>query len=199
MDKQLDQTKLFLQPLAPESNGVEPLFSQVTRDFGRFAHIPRFMMRSAMKKGILHAVLLTDGMEEFGYAIYQYVPDYEGIHIIYLAINPSYRSHGLGGLLLERLNASFPAGLLLEVEDPEHAKNDEDALISHRRIAFYERNGLHLKNGVKLSNFGHPLLLMTSQELPELNEQQFRTFYQTLCNRVYRLPLLSLAVKVTYE
>lgn len=198
IEQQIAKEQLFLQPLQPEKKFLQPLFANVTRDFGAFGHIPFFMMQSAMKKGILHAVYLTDDTQVVGYAIYQKIPHYRGIHVIYLAIDPVYRSCGFGSLLLERLTALSPAGILIEVEDPEFAKDAKDFSIRARRIAFYERNGFYLKEGVKLSNFGHPLLLMTSKELPELGERQFRKFYQTLCNRVYRLPFLSMAVKVTF-
>jgi len=142
---------------------------------------------------------LTDGINVYGYAIYQKIPKYGGIHVLYLAIAPEFRSYGLGSVMLRRLDALSPEGILLEVEDPDLSQNEEQLSIRTRRIAFYERNGLTLDQTIKLTNFKHPLLLMTSIKLPELNERKFRKFYRQLYNRVYRVPVGQIAVNAWFE
>ncbi|ARD48702.1 hypothetical protein SporoP37_11430 [Sporosarcina sp. P37] len=195
MNKQtLNTQQMGLQHLATNRRTVNKLFEFVLVDFEFLDHIPFPIMRSALKKKILHAVYLTDGINVYGYAIYQRIPKYGGIHVLYLAIAPDYRSFGLGSILLQRLNAMSPEGILLEVEDPDFAKNESELSVRTRRIAFYERNGLMLNKTVKLTNFKHPLLLMTSTELPPLNGRSFRQFYRQLYNRVYRVPIGKIAI-----
>ena len=96
--------------------------------------------------------------------------------------------------MLRRLDVLSPEGILLEVEDPELAQTEQELSIRARRIAFYERNGLTLDKTIKLSNFKHPLLLMTSTKLPVLNERKLQKFYRQLYNRVYRVPIGQIAV-----
>src|SRR5699024_9680753 len=173
-EQTLNTSQMGLQHLATNRRTLNRLFKFVLVDFGFLDHIPFPIMRKALKKKILHAVYLTDGINVYGYAIYQKIPKYGGIHVLYLAIAPEFRSYGLGSVMLRRLDALSPEGILLEVEDPDLSQNEEQLSIRTRRIAFYERNGLTLDQTIKLTNFKHPLLLMTSIKLPELNERKFR-------------------------
>ncbi|PIC57699.1 hypothetical protein CSV80_07075 [Sporosarcina sp. P12(2017)] len=195
----LNTSQMGLQHLATNRRTLNRLFKFVLVDFGFLDHIPFPIMRNALKKNVLRAVYLTDGINVYGYAIYQEIPKYGGIHVLYLAIAPEFRSYGLGSVMLRRLDALSPAGMLLEVEDPDFSRNEEELSIRTRRIAFYERNGLTLDQTVKLTNFKHPLLLMTTTALPALNERQFRKFYRQLYNRVYRIPVGQIAVNARIE
>lgn len=198
-EQTLNTSQMGLQHLATNRRTLNRLFKFVLVDFGFLDHIPFPIMRKALKKKILHAVYLTDGINVYGYAIYQKIPKYGGIHVLYLAIAPEFRSYGLGSVMLRRLDALSPEGILLEVEDPDLSQNEEQLSIRTRRIAFYERNGLTLDQTIKLTNFKHPLLLMTSVKLPELNERKFRKFYRQLYNRVYRVPVGQIAVNAWFE
>lgn len=197
-EQTLNSSEMKLQQLATNRRTLNKLFKYVLIDFGFLDHIPFPIMRKALKKNILRAVYLTDGFNVYGYAIYQEIPKYGGIHVLYLAIMPEYQSYGLGSVMLRRLDVLSPAGILLEVEDPELAQNEQELSIRTRRIAFYERNGLTLDKTIKLSNFKHPLLLMTSAKLPVVNERKFRKFYRQLYNRVYRMPIGKIAVNAWF-
>ena len=198
-EQTLNTSQMGLQHLATNRRTLNKLFKFVLVDFGFLDHIPFPIMRKALKKKILHAVYLTDGINVYGYAIYQKIPKYGGIHVLYLAIAPEFRSYGLGSVMLRRLDVLSPEGILLEVEDPDLSRNEEQLSIRTRRIAFYERNGLTLNKTLKLTNFKHPLLLMTSVKLPALNERKFRKFYRQLYNRVYRIPIGQIAVNARVE
>lgn len=193
-EQTLNTSQMGLQHLATNRRTLNKLFKYVLIDFGFLDHIPFPIMRKALKKNILRAVYLTDGINVYGYAIYQEIPKYGGIHVLYLAIMPEFQSYGLGSVMLRRLDVLSPEGILLEVEDPELAQTEQELSIRTRRIAFYERNGLTLDKTIKLSNFKHPLLLMTSTKLPVLNERKLQKFYRQLYNRVYRVPIGQIAV-----
>ena len=198
-EQTLNTSQMGLQHLATNRRTLNRLFKFVLVDFGFLDHIPFPIMRKALKKNILHAVYLTDGINVYGYAIYQEIPKYGGIHVLYLAIAPEFRSYGLGSVMRRRLDALSPEGILLEVEDPDLSQNEEELSIRTRRITFYERNGLTLKKSVKLTNFKHSYLLMTNSKLPVLNERKFRKFYRQLYNRVYRMPIGQIAVDLRIE
>jgi GNAT superfamily N-acetyltransferase len=102
----------------------------------------------------------TRGDDLFGFAII--VPHIASdVHLLeYLAVARQARSAGIGGVLLKhsvdaaRANGSI-AGILLEVEHDDDGDADERALRA-RRIAFYERNGARLIEGVP--NYRVPLI-----------------------------------------
>lgn len=102
----------------------------------------------------------TRGDDLFGFAIIvPYVT--RDVHLLeYLAVARQARSAGIGGILLKhsvdaaRANGSI-AGILLEVEHDDDGDADERALRA-RRIAFYERNGARLVEGVP--NYRVPLI-----------------------------------------
>lgn len=187
--------ELFLQEIPVVGETLKVFFDRLNDEFKLFERVPLFVMRLAMKKDILHAVYLTDGKEAYGYAVYQEIPGYDSIHVLYLAILPDYRSLGLGSVLMQQLKKLTKDGIIFEVEDPEAARNEDDLITRNRRIAFYKRNGFHLNQGVKVKDFNHMLLLMSTKKLPKLDKHKFKKFYQGLFNRVYRIPVGKISIK----
>lgn len=186
---------LFLQEVSGTGETLKVFLNNLNQDFKLFERIPLFVMRSAMKKGILHAVNLTDGINVYGYAVYQEIPGYDSIHVLYLAILSDHRSRGLGSILMQQLKTLTRNGIIFEVEDPETARNEEELAVRTRRIAFYKRNGFYLNKGVKVKDFNFTLLLMSTEKLPELDKIKFKKFYQGLFNRVYRFPVGKFSIK----
>ncbi len=86
-----------------------------------------------------------------GYAFFVESPDCDGCLLDYYAILPEYRDAGLGGRTLQRL-AELVRGkskyILLETEDIDFAKNEDQVSERTRRDAFYTRNGC-VKTDVK--------------------------------------------------
>ena len=102
----------------------------------------------------------TRGDDLFGFAIIvPYIA--RDVHLLeYLAVARQAHSAGIGGILLNHLVAAIrhsqsAIGILLEVEHDEEGDADERALRA-RRIAFYERNGARLVEGVP--NYRVPLI-----------------------------------------
>lgn len=86
-----------------------------------------------------------------GYAFFVESPDTDACLLDYYAILPAFRSAGLGGHTLQRL-AELVRGrekyILLETEDIDFAKNEDQVSERTRRDAFYTRNGC-VKTDVK--------------------------------------------------
>jgi len=182
---------LYLQHVPADKKSLHLLFWHLDQDFP-FMRAPFFILGRSMKRDCLHGVYLTDGDKIYGYALYQHVPRFQVVHVLYLAIVSRYRSNGLGGILLEQLNELDKNGILLEVEDPKKANDPEEIRIRTHRIAFYKRNGLKLHPDFKFNHFLFPMRVMANCKLPSLN---WHHFYQKLYYRVYRLPFSYLLIR----
>lgn len=81
--------------------------------------------------------------------------------IDYLAVCSRFRSSGIGSKLISAIREEMSEwkGIILEVENPEFATNEEDYKVQSRRINFYKRNNIELST-VKSSLFGVPFRIM---------------------------------------
>lgn len=184
---------LFLQEVQVNKSNLTELFNYLNQDFRTMERLPLYVIRSAFYKGVLGATYLTDGDNVYGYAIYQTVPSYNWLHVLYIAVLSEHRSSGLGSTFINQLNNFNNQGIILEVEAPEAGNNEEDTTTRERRVKFYERNGFYLNPNMKLINFGYPIRLMSNVQLPDID---WLKFYRKLYNCVYGFPpLASLFIK----
>ncbi len=117
-------------------------------------------MHRHVREGLQEILILNNGLESCAYAC---AAEINGIILItLLAVFVEMRGAGIGTILMEQLKARYAdrRGVLLEVEDPNHAKDDKDVSTRLRRIAFYKRCGYVLLRGVSHISFGVPLNLM---------------------------------------
>lgn len=79
----------------------------------------------------------------------------------YFAVVSAFRGQGVGSraLVLLREEIPFLDGIVLEVEDPERTADKDEILLRRRRIAFYERAGVHM-TGAGAEVFGVPYAIM---------------------------------------
>ncbi len=64
------------------------------------------------------------------------------LYLSFFAVDPAIRSQGLGGQILEHLQAQYPGrDMVVEIEPPEEAAENADQ--RRRRMDFYLRNGFH--------------------------------------------------------
>ncbi|WP_080872963.1 GNAT family N-acetyltransferase [Oceanobacillus timonensis] len=188
----MQQKQYYLETMNPTNINMKVLHNYLLQDFERIELLPRFVLKRNLKKGVMKAVYLTDGQEKYGYAIYQQVDAFDGIFISYLAVHSKYRAKGMGSELMHQLKNLSANGILLEVEDPEKAKGEQDYTNRLRRIQFYERNGLHINPNIKLNSFFVPLRMMNNVD--RIDDYDI-TFYQQLYNRIWRWPLGNFLVR----
>lgn len=188
----MQEMNYYLEKMNVTTINIKVLYNYLKQDFERLELFPYFVLKRNFKKGMIEAVYLTDSQEKYGYAIYQKVEALDGIFVMYLAILPKYRAKGLGSELISQLNDLSPKGILLEVEDPEAAKDEEDYTTRQRRISFYKRNGLHMNPDMKMNTFFVPLRIMDNINRTDAYDI---SFYQQLYNRFWGLPLGSLFIK----
>lgn len=192
IDNVPQKDELFLKEVPMDKKNLRLLNDLMSKDFPFNERIPFFIIHSAMKKGALNSVFLASRKYIYGYAIYEYIPRLNWIFVMYLAILPDYRSSGLGKILIERLAELTDRGIILEVEDPSAAKNQEEFSDRTRRIAFYKRNGFHIQPDFTLNLLGCPMRIMANRQLPQTD---LLKLFQKLYDRIYRFPLAGLLIK----
>lgn len=113
----------------------------------------------AVKKGIYDCLGAFEDDEVVAYAFM--VKQGDDYLLDYLAVYPEKRNGGIGSKVLGLLKDYYKnaRSILIEVENPEFAKDDSENEIQTRRIDFYLRNGC-VDTGFKVSAFGVPFLVL---------------------------------------
>lgn len=126
------------------------------------------------ERGLYAAYGLWDGEALIAYALLANTKDGRKHMLDYYAVLPEYQDHGIGSMFLKRLSEELAGeAILLEVEDPDYAPDEEERAHWQRRIRFYERNGcVHTK--VKLNLYGFDYTLMQLPQEKRLDDQQVR-------------------------
>ena len=115
------------------------------------AKLPDFARVRAGDSMIGRALALLDADAVVGFALCDYLAASNLLHLKYLAVDPTRRSQGAGGRLLNAVAAAGETiaqaigrhgcrGVLIEIEIPDSPPPDADRSLRTRRIAFYERN-----------------------------------------------------------
>lgn len=155
---------------------------RMRKDFPPSELKPLFVMLDAVDKGIYEALGLYDGDEIVGYSCL--VKQSTNYLMDYLAIISEKRNKGIGSTLLTLLSEYMDGSgnFIIEVEDPEYAKDDEDRKLRVRRMHFYLRNGC-IDTGVRARCFGveFVILKMGKEELVmEEYWNQYSSLYKAI-------------------
>ena len=132
---------------------------RMRKDFPPSELKPLFVMLDAVDKGIYEALGLYDGEEMVGYSCM--VKEGTDSLVDYLAIYPEKRNNGIGSILVKLLydHIDSAGSFIIEVEDPDYARDDEDRKLRIRRMDFYLRNGC-FDTGVRAKCFGVEFILL---------------------------------------
>ena len=93
-----------------------------------------------------------EGIER-GYCIIDQIQEY--VLVAFLAVYEGNRGKGIGTKILKELEEKYSnkKRILLEVEDPDFAKNENQKNIQERRIKFYERANFQVIENLKVELF----------------------------------------------
>ena len=116
------------------------------------AKLPDFARRRVGDSMAGRALALLDEEAVVGFALCDYLPESNLLHLKYLAVDQARRNQGSGARLLDAVAATGETiahaagrngcrGVLIEIEIPDSPPPDADRSLRTRRIAFYERNG----------------------------------------------------------
>lgn len=122
-------------------------------DFPDDERKPLAMILSAQKKGCYECLGLVSGEKILGYGFFYIKGD--DCLLDYFAILSENRNLGYGSEFLKHIEGYFAniKNVLVEVEDPACAENQDEELIRTRRRDFYMRNGYE-DTGAKVTLFG---------------------------------------------
>ncbi|HEX3023488.1 MAG TPA: GNAT family N-acetyltransferase [Lachnospiraceae bacterium] len=105
------------------------------------------MIEELVQKGNYLCYGFFRGNQPYGYIYLTKSTSRECVFIDYFAVLKEHRSKGLGSTFLEELKCNLDGNILmLEVEDPIVAIDENDLNKRNRRIDFYLKNGLTMTN-----------------------------------------------------
>ena len=116
---------------------------RLTRDFPPDELKPLSAIRQALEKGRYACYAAARGEAILAYAFFVKM-DRRAL-VDYFAVKEELRGAGIGSRFLRELVAGPLRGMacaLLEVEDPDRARDGAERAARERRLAFYLRNGL---------------------------------------------------------
>ncbi len=120
------------------------IYSFYQKDFPAQEQKDRATLLALLEKGVYKLLLLRPRLDPtiLGYAfIYDLYP-MQVLWLDYLAINPDFRSRGLGSYFLKSLLTRYNpqiSGIFIEVEIPNH-QDPAKVEVQKRRIRFYEKS-----------------------------------------------------------
>ena len=130
-------------------------------------------LRGLMEKGQYSCFGFYEEDQLTGYAFLCEDKEHTVPLLDYYEIMENRRGQGYGQKIIELLREIYKSYhyLILEVEDPEYAKDEQDLNIRTRRIKFYEKCGL-LYAGIKTNVFhvDYMVLLMVCEKEPSALE-----------------------------
>lgn len=150
----------FLRTL--DAPAVEHLYAaHMQTDFPAEERPPVAALVQQVRSGFLTAQAMTDGKEDFAYALAIPYEDY--VLYTHLAVFPEHRGGGFGSRLMELLHQAYASSRvhLVEVENPAVAEDAQARHLQQRRIAFYQRAGYQLVPRIRYILYGVDMLLMT--------------------------------------
>lgn len=145
-----------------EQEMTEIYQSHLVEDFPAGEVKPLAHMLEGRKKGQYEAYGLFEKDTLKGYAYFIKNSTQPAALLDYFAIVRGLRSAGYGSLFLKKLQAMCieqQKQLILEVENPDYETREDKKVLMHRRIAFYQKNGMQL-SGVTCNFYDNEYRIM---------------------------------------
>lgn len=155
-----------------EIDEIEILYhAQIKKDFPRNERRPLHLMRKLHKSGRYLCFVYEEENQIVAYATFIHDEAKNNVLLDYFAVDESRRGCGIGGKLLSlvREHWSDKAGIIIECESPETAKNENDKELRKRRIDFYIRADAEL-TPVRWRMFGVDYNILWLPTNPELSQ-----------------------------
>ena len=148
------------------------------------------------KKRILkqdeNVYIYEDNSKEKAYIIFKELEGY--IFISFFAVYEEYRGEGIGTKTIKELeqNLKNKKGIVIEVENPKYAKNEEEEKLQKRRIKFYERLGFKLVEKLEVSLIAeYKIMIKGNEEInakktKELMEKYYHSFLNPKIEKILK-------------
>ena len=159
---------------------VEQIYNtHMQKDFPVDEIKPLDMIRQLWNMDVYECYTLSDEDAILGYAFF--VRRERDYLLDYLAIAEEHRNEGLGTLFLRQLKDCIQGAdcIVVEVEDPDRAKNEQDRTLRERRLQFYLRSG-YLPSELTARVFGVDFRIIEAPAAAEHTAEELRTVYTEL-------------------
>ena len=163
---------------------VEHIYNErMSIDFPADELRPLNIILSTIEKGMCDCHGLFEGDELIGYAFL--LKRDNSFMLDYLAVSPDHRNKGIGSEVLKMLSEHYADAdnILLEVEDPDKAENEEEKSLQSRRRAFYLRNGC-TDTGLRMKCFQVPfqILMIGDGKCRNIDglREMYKSFYRMI-------------------
>ena len=158
--------KVYMRELT-EQEMTEIYQSHLVEDFPAGEVKPLAHMLEGRKKGQYEAYGLFEKDTLKGYAYFIKNSTQPAALLDYFAIVRGLRSAGYGSLFLKKLQAmcieqqklTVVKGLGMIMENPDYETREDKKVLMHRRIAFYQKNGMQL-SGVTCNFYDNEYRIM---------------------------------------
>lgn len=131
--------------------------------------------------------IFEENGKDKGYCIIDHLQEY--ILVAFLAVYNGNRGQGIGTKILKEIKEKYTnkKGILLEVEDPDFAKNEEEKIIQQKRIKFYEKADFKILENLKVELFMVNFRIMMcnlkgKEDIKEI-EENMKQFYYTIIEK----------------
>ena len=143
------------------ASALKYFYPRIEKDFAAGEYPPMEVLYNHMQQGKQEGYALWDGNKYFAYSFCAANPTRDHILITLFAVLAEYRGQGIGTTFLKMMNKNFNESIIIvEVEKPEEAQTDEERDKRLWRIAFYEKEGYILINGIDYIIWDIPMYLM---------------------------------------
>ena len=167
---------------------------RIVIDFPEDELKPLWAILNAMDQGKYECLGLFDGESMIGYTfLVKLGKDYL---VDYLSVYPDKRNSGAGGVMVNLLTEYLrdADNIIVEVENPEYAENEDQKELQSRRLAFYYRNGCS-DTGLKVKTFGVPFIILRMGESSCNDLDALWELYQSFYREVLPKEMFEKSVK----
>ncbi|MCP8968880.1 GNAT family N-acetyltransferase [Ectobacillus ponti] len=148
-------------------------------------------------QGSFRFLVACEGKQVNAFATGHYFQDMHAAFIVYIAVRPSVRHHGLGSQTLQRMEELLRGGaaaplraVILEAEKEELAHDEQERVDCMRRSCFFIRNGYRKYEGLEyvqppLHAGEQPVPLQLFIKGPRQTSPDVRSYVQAMYREKY--------------
>jgi GNAT superfamily N-acetyltransferase len=138
------------------------IFKLIREDFEEGEYAPYEVLKSQLKEGVQEGLILQQDGQAVAYAVCAEGHENNYVLISLLAVYKEFRKNGIGSAFIEEIQKRYQNkdGIIVEVEKPEEALNDQGEQERIKRISFYKRAGFYQIPDIDYSIWDVPMHLM---------------------------------------
>lgn len=141
---------------------LKDIYKRIQADFAFGEYPPYDVLHMHLEKGIQEGLIFYRDEQACAYAVCAAHDEKDFVLVSLFAVFQEFRGQGIGTAFLGELCDTYSArqGIIVEVEKPEDAQNNEERQKRLKRIEFYKRAGFCMIPGVDYSIWDIPMHLM---------------------------------------